>query len=186
MIDYPPECSYWKWDISMYFSFHMGILLLQILHSCVCPLQCVHTAWSSVGPWSLLGRLSMKIKEIINAEPFHYPLFIMCQSFRLRAGEKKKRKKRRQIYLISLPWVTIAQVSLASSIFTWISHAILVIISHTSLTCSINAQKDRAVLAHVEFLHSLRIYCVWATDITPELEDNTKGVSVADFCSSPW
>lgn len=81
---------------------------------------------------------------------------------------------------------SIAKVSLAASIFTWISHAILVIVSHISLMCSIDGWKDRAVLAHVEFLLSLRIYRTRATKISPEAEDNTKRVNVADFCSSPW
>lgn len=107
MIDYPPKWSYCKWGISMYLSFPQGhSTTVKILHCSVCPLQCVHTAWSAVGSWSLLGHLGMKIMEIINAASFHYPLFITCVSLKWR--ERKEEKKSKDIYLVSLPWVTVS------------------------------------------------------------------------------
>lgn len=102
MIDYCPEWSYCKWGISLYLSFPQRYsTTVKILHSCVCPLQCVRTAQSTVGSWSLLGHLGMKIMEIINAGSFHYPLFITCQSLKWREKKEEKKNVKTFILLVS-------------------------------------------------------------------------------------
>lgn len=51
MNNYLSESSYLKGDTSMHFSFSRGhCTTTQILHSYVCPVLCVHTAWNAVGP----------------------------------------------------------------------------------------------------------------------------------------